>query len=60
MVGAEEAGAGRPIRRWRTLSEKRRIYFHVKWTINECIARLSPPMRSSNIFELQTEAFLLL
>ena len=25
MVGAEEAGAGRPIRRWRTLSEKRRI-----------------------------------
>lgn len=25
MVGAEEAGAGRPIRRWRTWSEKRRI-----------------------------------
>ena len=25
MVGAEEAGAGRPIRRWRSLSEKRRI-----------------------------------
>lgn len=25
MVEAEEAGAGRPIRRWRTLSEKRRI-----------------------------------
>jgi transposase len=25
MVAAEEEGAGRPIRRWRTLSEKRRI-----------------------------------
>lgn len=25
MVEVEEAGAGRPIRRWRTLSEKRRI-----------------------------------
>jgi transposase len=25
MVGTEEAGAERPIRRWRTLSEKRRI-----------------------------------
>ena len=25
MVAAEEAGAGRPVRRWRTSSEKRRI-----------------------------------